>query len=148
MKTMINLLQLTVFLTKCYVLVIVSEKLNIYVNFQTIKSVINNYWPVLTQSQLLKLICFSSMCLLICPNIVEFMTVATSSEYAIWEMHWGWSYYFGLVDVWRVFVYLIHNSLIVLLISLSTFLGLGLLQQPHSMLYQRCPDDEVMTLHS
>ena len=43
MKTMINLLQLTVFLTKYYVLVIVSVKLNIYVNFQTIKSVINNY---------------------------------------------------------------------------------------------------------
>lgn len=91
MKTMINLLQLTVFLTKCYVLVIVSVKLNIYVNFQTIKSVINNYWPVLTRSQLLKLICFSLMCLLICLNIVEFMTVATASEYAIWEMHWGWT---------------------------------------------------------
>ena len=119
-----------------------------YVNFQTIKGVINSYWPVLTRSQLLKLICFSLMCLLILPNIIEFMTVATASAYASWQMPWGWSYYFGLVDVWRVFVYFIHNSFIVVLISLPTFLGVGLLQQPQSMLYQRCSDDEVMTLHS
>lgn len=100
-KIMINLLQLTVFFTKCYVLVTVTVKLNIYVDFQTIKSIISSYWPVLrpiVDIDLLQSNVFAY------PSQHRWVYGCCNSLRACsFSDARGWKDYFGLVDVWRLF---------------------------------------------